>query len=255
MFWQQRYQETFSAIGTVLNEVDVPASLEPMVRSLKQKLESAKAEYDGWFEGTDGRVRTPSMGVIEMTSEKSEEPRYYFGTPLKARDFIRLRVFQASLNPNTEEVFKEELISEVVLTEKQFGDVICQPGRGTGFPTTQLVRNGDAVPPYDPERDPSKEDMKRLASGIGSDARVAEVLGHVRDAVGKARAEGRLKKGEGKGLARSLLISMENIPSNAGYRVDQMSEAYAERISEAMLLVHLDIRSEQAKLGHQKDSD
>lgn len=245
----------FRALEAVLEESPEAGTFLKTVASLKAKLAKEKEKYLSLFERSEERVMEPSMGLIEMTSEKSEQPEYFFGSPVKSRDSIRIRVYQASVNPQTEEIFPEELITDVVMTEKQFGDILSQPGRGTGFPVTQITRDGVDVPPYDPSFDPGKKDMKRLTDAIGGDHHFADMLQSARQDLLEAQEKGRMKKSDGQKMARHMMSLTNNIPSNAKYRVDRISEAYAGRVSESILTLHLDIRSEQVKLANKKDDE
>lgn len=245
----------FEALEAVLEEAPQAANFQKTVNSIKAKLQAEKDQYLSQFEESDTRVKVPSMGMIEMVSEKSESPQYYFGSPIKARDHIKIRVYQASVNPKTEEVMPEELVSEVVMTEKQLGDILSQPGRGTGFPVTQVVREGQAIEPYDPAGDPGKADMNRLQDAIGEDPYLAKTFQGIREKLEEAKEQGRLKKKDGAQMAHNLRSATRNLPSNSKFRVDQITEAYSERVAECALALHLDIRSEQARLSYKKDED
>ena len=243
------------ALEAVLDESPDTGTFPKTVASLKEKLAKEKEKYLSLFDESEDRIMEPSMGMIEMISEKSDQPEYFFGSPVKSRDRIRIRVYQASVNPKTEEISPEELITDVVMTEKQFGDILSQPGRGTGFPVTQIVRDGEEVPPYEASLDPGKKDLKRLTDAIGGDRHFGEMIQGVRKEVSEAKEQGRMKKKDGQKIAHHMMALTRNIPSNAAYRVDRISEAYADRVSESMLTLHLDIRSEQAKLAHKKDDE
>ena len=245
--------EKFRALEAVLNESSASGSLGKTVEGIKKKLAAEKASFLSMFHESEDRVMMPSMGLIEMTSEKTEDANYYFGSPVKSRDLIRIRIYQASVNPNTEEIFPEELISDVAMTEKQFGDILSQPGRGTGFPITQVVRDGFDADPYDPKTDPTKSDFKRITESLGKTKDVKSRINQIRESLARAEEKGRLGKKEGVELAQSMKSLSGNLPSNSRYRVEKISEAYASRISESILTLHLDIRSEQSKLGFKKE--
>lgn len=247
--------KSFQALEAVLDESPAASSMQKTVNSLKTKLAKEKDTYLSRFSEREDRVMTPSMGMIEMVSEKTDEAQYYFGSPIKSRDRIRIRVYQASVNPKTEEIYPEEMVTDIIMTEKQFGDVLSQPGRGTGFPMTQLVRDGADVEPYDASRDPGKGDLKRLTDAIGEDHNFTDTIDEIRGALEEAKESGRMKKKDGEKLARSLQAHVSNIPSNARYRVERISEAYASRVSESIMTLHLDIRSEQAKLANLNEDE
>lgn len=247
--------KSFQALEIILDESPAASSMQKTVNSLKEKLKKEKDTYLARFSEREDRVMTPSMGLIEMISEKTDEAQYYFGSPIKARDRIRIRVYQASVNPKTEEIYPEEMVSDIIMTEKQFGDVLSQPGRGTGFPITQLVRGGVDIEPYDASKDPSKGDLKRLTDAIGEDHKVTDSVDEIRHALEEAKKSGRMKKKDGENLARNLKAHVGNIPSNASYRVERISEAYASRVSESIMTLHLDIRSEQAKLANLNEDE
>lgn len=247
--------EKFEALKQVLAQGKVPESLKPMVRSIQSKLEAEAQEYRSYFENSEGRIQTPSMGMIEMTSEKTGEPVYFFGSSVKSRDRIRIRVYQASLNPQTEEIFKENLISDSLMTEKQLADLISNPGRGSGYPATQLVSLGKKVAPYDPSKDTSKINMEDLKSSLGVESRIEIFQEESRELLEKAKETGRVTKSEGKDLARTLRSGATGMAGGARFKVGKIAETYAEHISEAQMTIHMDIRSEQAQIGLNKDED
>lgn len=255
MSYKDQYLEKFEAYKQLLENGKVPESLKPMVRSIRKKLEAEESSYRDRFENSSGRVQMPSMGLVEMTSEKTDEPEYFFGSRIRSRDRIRVRVYQASLNPETEEIFKETLLSDTVMTEKQLADVISNPGRGTGYPTTQIVRMEEAVEAYNPEKDPGKSDLKRLRDGLGQESRVDLFREKSRKVLEEARAAGRLKKSDGVDLASTLKAGTEGMADTARYQVGRMAKTYADTIAEAQMTIHMDIRSEQAKLGHDKGEE
>lgn len=251
---KDEYLDEFAHLEAALDQGQVPAALTPMLRGIKDKLLAEKARYLASFENDSGRTQTPAMGVIESYAEKTETPEPFFGTNLKSRNRIRLVLSQASVDETTGQIHKEGVISEMVMTEKQFGDIIGSQNRGSGLPVTQIVRNGETLEPFESMADPSKDNDAKVLGNVNTDAGLGKPLANIRAALEAAHAStGRLKAADSKALARNLGSAFGNLKSTAGYRVDSVSELYAKKTGEAALTVHLDARSQHKALTQQKD--
>lgn len=251
--YKDQYLEQMSHIEAAIDPARIPVGLEAVAKSLRQKLMDEKARYLASFENEHGRLQMPSMGIIETFAEKSEDPEWFFGTEIRARNRIRVVLSQASVDPETQEIVKESVISESIMTEKQFADVISNQNRGSGCPVTQAVRLGARLDPFEPSMDPSKNNSDAILSRIGEDGGFSDSIGRARDAIEQALDRGRMPKADAQKLARNLNAMVDNLPSNAGYKVDRISEMYAKKVAEASLVIHLDARSQHKQLKLKED--
>ena len=240
---KDEYLDKFTHLEAAIDSGQVPPALTPMLKNMKAKLLAEKARYLAQWENAAGRTQIPGMGIIESYAEKTETPQPFFGTDIKSRNRIRVRISQASVDENTGKIYKEAVISETVMTEAQFGNIIGSQNRGMGEPVTQLIRNGESVEAYNPDNDASKENTLRTLRNSEKDPGIGYQLSKIRQALTEAHEEGRMKKAESSDLARDLSFTHGNMRSNAGFQVDQVSKMYAHKVAEAALTIHLDAGS------------
>jgi hypothetical protein len=246
--YKASYAEKFACLESAIDPQRIPAGLESVADSLRKKLAAEKTRYLASFENEHGRQQMPSMGIIETFAEKTEEPEWFFGSDIRARNRIRVILSQASVDPQTQEIVKESVISESVMTEKQFADIISSPNRGSGMPVTQTVRLGQKLEPFDPNKDQSKHNASAILSRIGLDEGLSKSIHETRKAIEEALEAGRIPKSTSKSLARNLGAMVRNLPRNSAFKVDQITEMYAKKVSEATLVIHLDARSQHKQL-------
>jgi len=240
MSYRDEYLEKFDVLERALSEDLVPEGFEALGDQLREKLSAEKSNYLSQFSVDDpDRITAPCMGILELISEKTEAAEWFFGSDLRSRNRIRIRLSHASVNTKTQEVFKEGLISDIILSEKQFADVILNLDWGHGFPVTQLTRLGVDLEPVTREDDPTRHNFDITLDGVRTTGFVDEAIKELREAI----KVGKIPKRDADNLAKDLYSSVSLLPDNAAHAMDRITEEYSKRVAEASLILHLDART------------
>jgi len=250
---REKYLEKFYHLERAIQEGKVAEQLQGVMDSLSKKLAAERQNYEQMFEGPQGHITQPSMGVIETFVEKTPEPEYYFASDIRSRNRVRVLLSRASVDPETKEIRKGDAISEAVMTEKQFADVISNPNRGSGFPVTQTVKNGDPIAPYDATLDPTKSAMKDLLEAATTPDHLDKQLEEVNALLESAEDTGRISKKEIDAVKKTMKAGIHMIVANGTFRVDRVTEEISKLATEASLAVHLDVRSHGKMLTKKGD--
>lgn len=242
---KHEYEGQLNLLLDAINEGTVPAHLQEALTSLRHKVQAEKDRYESFFQRDEQIHRQPSMGVVELAAEYSDTPQHYFGADVPVRSAVRVKVFQAYRDLTTNDICKADLLSEVVMSAKQFGDLIAAPNRGSGYPVTfvRIPFEGEFAP-YDPATDPTKESIQRLNDPVKrSDGRASERMSNLRKLMASAMESGRITKKEASTLASAAHVLSSQMPSNTAYQINRLSEEFQNRTNEVSLNVHLDMNA------------
>lgn len=249
MTYREEYLKKFDALERSLDADKIPAGFEAMGQRLRDKLQAEKERYLAQFTPRDSRrTSAPSMGVVELTTEKTENPGWFFGSDLRSRNRVRLTLNHASVDMETQKVFTEGVVAELVMSEKQFADVILNLDWGQGFPVTQWTRLGKTLKPATPDEDPTKQNFQKILSGAVRAGSLSESIQDIREAIQDAETSGRIAKREAETLASNLESSVGLLAPNTAHSMERISEEYSKRVNEASMVLHIDARTSDTPL-------
>lgn len=242
---KNEYESRMDIMLEALNEGSVPDDLSQALASMTSKLQSERDRYASQFQLDNEIHRQPSMGVIELAEEFHDTPKQYFGADVPVRSAVRVKVFQAYVKRATNEIVKGELMAEVVMSAKQFGDLVAAPNRGSGHPVTLVsIPFEGEFEPYNPANDPTKESLQRLNDKRNrADGNAAERLANIRRLMDDVREKGKVNKKEASTLQSAVRTLSGQMAGNTAYRVNRLSEEFQNRVNEVSLNVHLDLNA------------
>lgn len=262
MLRRKNYEGRMDIMLDAIDDGTVPSELNSALASLRKKVQAERDRYAALFQLDNDVHRQPSMGVIELAEEYRDTPQSYFGADVPVRSAVRLTVFQAYINRHTNEIVKGELLAEVVMSAKQFGDLVAAPNRGSGHPVTLVsIPTEGEIAPYNPVNDPTKETLQRLNDPRHrADGSASERLANIRALLGDAQDKGRMSKKEATTLQQAVQTLSGQLAGNTTFRVNRLSEEFQSRANEVSLNVHLDLKSmannhAKRELGHEENGD
>lgn len=218
----------------------VPAELRAAQASLLEKIKTEQAAYrSGFFEDEDILVM-PSMGVLEIKRETLDQPRFLFATDIKTPTLVRIRLHRAHLVKETGEVVCDELLSDIIMSEMQLGEILINSNTGEGFPVTIEALNGEEVPEYDPILDASKQRLALLRNKISSTCpQVDRFISEIESTLSGAEDKGRASKADIAEMAKKLSCLSGYTVMNSVHDLEILGEELHHRINEASLNLHL----------------
>ena len=242
---KNEYEGRMDIMLDALHEGSVPTDLVQALESMTAKIQDERDRYASQFQLDNEIHRQPSMGVIELVEEFHDAPKQYFGADVPVRSAVRVKVFQAYVNRATNDIVKGDLLAEVVMSAKQFGDLVAAPNRGSGHPVTLVsVPSEGVIAPYDPSKDPTKESLQRLNDKRHrADGNAAERLANIRRLMDDVREKGKVNKKEAATLQGAVRTLSGQMAGNTAYRVNRLSEEFQNRTNEVSLNVHLDLNA------------
>jgi len=239
---RQLYASKYEHMITALEEGEVPASLLEAKDSLLKRLFKSRNDYLNQFMDDDEYYKMPAMGMIEVAHEICDEATSLFATDLKTKTLTRIRIYGARQSKSSGRVEKDELKTELVMSEKQFGEILLNTNSGIGYPVTMEIINGQQVEKYNQDIDPSKNDMRFLREKMKKPSvQTDRFMREIQEILLDAEEKGKLGKHAASEIIHNLTMIPGYIVSNAAFDVERLSEEMQKRISEASLNLHLNV--------------
>lgn len=237
--------EVLSSLISELEKKELPQSMEASRQSLLKKLKTEQAKSRSSYVDDGSFYKTPSMGIVELSHESLSEPKYLFGTDVKNKDIVRIKVFSAYKNIVNGEILKDELLSEIVMSETQFGNVIVKNDT-KGSPVTIVHDFSEDVSEYDPDHDISKQNMSEVISNVtGPCPQVERFMTTVSAAINKAIADGKLNKRDSEQLCFTIKSVSSQVIGNNVFYVNRFTEEMGKRTDEAALNMNISVKNLQ----------
>lgn len=233
-------EDLYNTALVAVQEKVLPPSLQLHKDSLLKKLRAEIERNAALYEQSETRYRMPSMGVVELSHESLDEAIALFGTDIRAKDVVRIRVYAASRNLVENKIEKEGLLNEVIMSEMQFGTLLMNASCGTGYPVTLLTDSGEAVAPYDEKRDLTKRRIPELMAKLTKNPE--QVRGHiavVQELVNKALESGRLGKKDADEIAKKMALMTDHTVGGCAYDLRILTEEMVKRTNEAVLNMNI----------------
>lgn len=223
-----------------VNGGTAPAGLESVRESLINKLSAAQSRISESYVDDDDTLKMPSMGMMTIAREVLSEPISLFATDLKCSHIVRVTIYQASLQKKTGIIEKDSVLAEFVLSEMQFGELMVNTNRGSGYPATLIKFDNVEVEPYSSDKDPTKINMASLLEGTGNtDDQIDYFIEHIQKVLAVGQVNNKLSKAQVVDIVKYLELIPGHVVSNGSFHVEQVNEALAKRIEEASLNIHL----------------
>lgn len=220
----------------------VPSSLQSAKESLMKKIQAEAERFNESFVSNSDVFKMPSMGVLKVTHEQIGEHKSLFGTDIKTCHQTRIQLYEAYQLKSDGSIFADKLIDEIVMSEKQFADLLVNTNRGPGYPVTVETLNGSPVAEYDPELDPSKRSMKNLGDRLRKNsAQTTEFLDQVMSILSSAELKGKMGKRDAAEIVDKMTMIPNYLNGNSDYDLSLLNKEMSKRANEVTLNVHFSV--------------
>lgn len=242
--------DKLKALRTVVLEGSVPSSLSKIKESTLQKINDRIAYLDELFYEDEDILRMPSMAILKISHTLNEEPQYYFHTDLSSQSEAQIEIYSASMDKKTGKPIREKLIHKLVMTEKQFGDLMVNHNRANGMPLTIEVMDGKVVGKFDADIDITKNKMRNIRNASDVTNQTDRFARELQELVDKCDNAGRANKSDITEINKITGMMLGNFTSNARYSIGKLSSETNKRIVEAGVNTHFSVNQIAAIGGH-----
>lgn len=233
-------ENLFWHLNAAAKSGSVPAGMESVHQSLLNKIADGEKRYANRFIDNQEIIKTPSMGLMTITRESLPNPITLFATDLRASHICRLQIYEAHVNKVSGAIGKNALLLEMILSERQFGELMVHTNSGEGFPATMITYDDDRLEEYDENKDPTKLRMSRMMDKVmSSSEQVDGFVDKIKDILTSGQENGKLKKSQVNEIEKYLGMLAGHSVSNGSFAVEQVNEELFKRIEEASLSLHL----------------
>ncbi len=183
------------------------------------------------------KLRHPAFGALVLTQPTiSGEGDHFFGSDLPHNTCIRIALYEAEQNRRHkgDSHMAGALLAMVEMSHAQFAEFITSPGKGSGTPcTVRWLQGKGEIPSIVPD-EPKGQTIRRELRETASQP-VSEALGKIDDVLQRLDAGQSVGKRELRDMLTRLRHSVDNIPSNLAFAVDQAERAIESTVSEARI--------------------
>lgn len=238
------------ALRNVVIQGDTPSELSAAKLSVLKKLNAEIENLESLCYEDENILRMPSMAILKVTHVFNEQPKYYFHSDISTQSEVQVEIYSASLDKKTGNPIKENLLHKMSMSEKQFADLLINHNRGSGMPVTLERLSGQALAPFDPNKDFTKSKVQDLREGKGSTSQTDRFERELKEALEQCIAKGRASKTDINEIVKLVNLLQGNFKGNIGYHVERLSSETNKRIVEAGVNMHYSVNQFAAITGH-----
>lgn len=175
----------------------------------------------------------PSYGILGFSRVNSNYAHPLFGSSIKHRDTIRLRLkrCEQSRELNKDWYFGKETLFEVEMSLNQFSELITSMNCGEGVPVTILRTENDYDVPECPFEDKAElhlSEFKQHLNTVYQDSR--ELIQNLKELFSSKKT---LTKKDKEEIISALTKISQNIGTNQSYQLNQFQEQMENTTTEA----------------------
>ena len=173
----------------------------------------------------------PSYGQLEINRVQAAMPHPLYGSSIKHRDTIRIRLYESSMKRmlNRDWHHTGRTIFEIEMSQSQWAEFVCAAGIGGGVPCTIRYIQGQEIeePPF----------ISKRAEFDGEfDDSLETVTQQITDAIKEADTlleKPTVTKGDRKKIRELLYFAKQNLQSNLPFIKRSFTEQMDKTVNEA----------------------
>lgn len=208
--------------------------------SLKSKIEQLISKKENKHLINDPEyISLSGMGVLKLRHVSLDKGIFLFDSDIKEKNIVEIEIYTAKQHRFTKKIEPLELKTKVQMTISQYSNLLITMN-AEGSHATMTHLNGELLPDFDKEKDPSFQLLSKLEAFTlsNSDQQIYSFLSEAENLVEQALEDKKIKSSTLKDVTRLINGSSGNALSNYLFYVKQYGKEANKHTEQGLLSTH-----------------